>query len=100
MLLAFSSAWLLKKFFSLSSLSLPCARSPCKVQDRGAARLEKREGEFSSFLPFFFFLKQNNEVLGKGEAESKRGETEPRSSPSYSSKMKKDFKASDPARRV
>lgn len=84
-------------FFPLSlspsrALSVQSAR---EVQPRW----RQGRGEFSSFLPFFF-LKQNSEVLGKGEAESKKGEAEPTSSPSYSSKMKKDFKASDPARRV
>lgn len=98
MLLAFSSAC---SFYFFSSLSLSLARSlraKCKTEVQPGRR--KGRGEFSSFLPFFFFLKQNSEVLGKGEAESKRGEAEPKSSPSYSSKMKKDFKASDPARRV
>lgn len=105
MLLASSSVWLYYCYYyyylpSPLSLSLPCALSPCKVQDRGAARLEEREGEFSSFLPFFFFKKQNSEVPGKDEAESKRGKSEPKSSPSCGPKMKKDFKACDPARRV
>lgn len=99
MLLAFSSACSFYYFF-FPFLSLPRALSPCKVQDRGAARLEEREGGSLVLSCLFFFLKQNSEVLGKGEAESKRGEAEPTSSPSHSSKMKKDFKASDPARRV
>lgn len=89
---------LLFLFFSFLFLSLPRALSLCKVQERCSPAGGKGGG--SLVLSCLFFLKQNSEVLGKGEAESKKGEAEPTSSPSYSSKMKKDFKASDPARRV
>lgn len=64
MLLASSSAWLffIKKknfFFPLPSLNLALFLPLCKVQDRGAAGLEEREGwgELSSFLLFFFSFK-------------------------------------------
>jgi hypothetical protein len=85
-------------FFSLSSVapSVQSARQRCRpAGEQGGGTL------VLSCLFFFFFLKQNSKVPGKGEAESKgKGEAEPMSSRSYSSKMKKDFKASDPARRV
>ena len=61
-------------------------------------------GGVEFFLAFFFFflLKRNSEVLGKRRgAEQKEGDRADEQPELYSSKMKKkDFKASDPARRV
>lgn len=91
------------------SLSLTLSlRAKCKTEVQAGPQEQGRGSLVLSCLFFSFlfflglFLKAKLQSPGPRRGESKRvgGEAERTSSPSYSSKMKKDFKASDPARRV